>query len=243
MQPISLETWLALESDVRRPVPNMEATRYLEVEERVRDEVCRLFILSHYDVGTLMANVAQSLQHVGRHDVGLLRNENSTAFTLTQSAAYARQGETEAEQRRHAVLDAVERINHVGAHAERDFAISAQQLVNAPGAPAGASKCPTHTAGAAAASPALPPAFRKSAYEVLMEQVAAARRGGAVAGGRAASAGGRVRRPGTRNEGRTSAAAAAAASTNSYLLQRYSGNFDPQRQYSHYRYHGLPDAK
>lgn len=219
-----------MESEMCRPVPSMEGTRYLEVEEKVRDEVCRLFILSNYDVGTLMTNIAQSLQHVGRHDIGLLRNDESTAFTLTQSVAYGRQGTTEVEQRRSAVADAVERINQVGLRAETEFAQAAQQLMAPRSVEAAAA------ARKAAAVSAAPLAFRKSAYEVLMEQVAATRRGSSPQARRSASFGGQQKRKGSKGEG-------APSSSNSYLLQRYGGSYDPQRQYSHYRYHGLPDAK
>ncbi|KPI86254.1 hypothetical protein ABL78_4680 [Leptomonas seymouri] len=225
VQPMSVEVWKALENEVRRPQPNMEGTRYLEIEERVRDEVCRLFILSDYDVGTLMTNIARSLQHVGRHDIGLLRNDNNTAFTLTQSVAYAHKGTTEVEQRRYAVADAVERINQVGLHAEREFAQAAQKLLPATAPPT-----------AAAAKTATPPVFRKSAYEVLMEQIAATRRDGSPKARRSASCGGRPKRVG-------GTGGSACATSNSYLLQRYGGSYDPQRQYSHYRYYGLPGSK
>ncbi|KPA77149.1 hypothetical protein ABB37_07080 [Leptomonas pyrrhocoris] len=231
VQPISVESWQALESAVRRPQANAEGTRYLEVEEKVRDEVCRLFILSDYDVGSLMTNIAQSLQHVGRHDIGLLRNDNGTAFTLTQSVAYARQGNTEVEQRRSAVADAVERINQVGSNAEQQFAQAAQQLL-----PTTASATAAATTKAAVASGIAPLTFRKSAYEVLMEQIAAARRSSSPQARRTASCGGRPRRAEGRRE-------SAEASSHSYLLQRYGGSYDPQRQYSHYRYYGLPESK
>ena len=235
MQPISVEAWRALEGEVRRPQPNIEGTRYLEVEERVRDEVCRLFILSGYDVGALMTNIAQSLQHVGRHDVGLLRNDDSTAFTLTQSVAYARQGASEAEQRRCAVADAVKRINQVGAGAEKEFAQAAQGLMLPSSAEAAAAQ--KKKSACAAATAAGVPAFRKSAYEILMEQIAAVRRGSSPQTGRIASTGKRPTRSGSRKK------EGGVATSNSYLLQRYGGSFDPQRQYSHYRYYGLPEAK
>lgn len=216
---------------MRAPVPNMEGTRYLEVDERVRDEVCKLYILSNYDVGTLMANIVQSLQHVGRHDVGLLRNDNRTAFTITQSPGYARQGDTPVEHRRHAVADAVARINAAGAEAERAFAEAAQQASSAappPAAPAVASA---------------PPAFRKSAYELLMEQVAAIRKAERSPQSRRTAS---PQGPPKRSSGGSAAAAAGpypAAYNGSYLLRRYGGTFDPQRQYNHYRYHGLPQDK
>jgi hypothetical protein len=230
VQPISVEAWQAVEREMHRPQPDMEGIRYLEVEERVREEVCRLFILSQYDVGTLMTNIAQSLQHVGRHDIGLLRNDDRTAFTLTQSIAYAKQGETEVERRRHAVADAVERINQAGLRAERTFAQDAQQLL--PHAPATTGKATTTTTITAP-----PPVFRKSAYEVLMEQIAATRRGRSPQACRSVSSGGRPK------HARSTVKGAATTASNSYLLQRYGGTYDPQRQYSHYRYYGLPQSK
>ncbi|KAG5509347.1 hypothetical protein JKF63_06657 [Porcisia hertigi] len=229
VQPISVEAWRTLESATHKQVPNVEGTRYLAVEERVRDEVCRLLILSDYDVGTLMTNIVQSLQHVGRHDVGLLRNENSTAFTLTQSAAYARQGDTPVEQRCHAVADAIERINQSGIEAERAFVEEAHRMtVTAPPV------APVKSAPVAA-----PPSFRKSAYEVIMEQIAATRRRRSPQKRRTASP-----------EGRRGRAAGGAGSlehpvsyNGSYLLRRYGGTYDPQSQYSHYRKYGLPSPK
>lgn len=229
VQPISVEAWRTLESATREPVPNMEATRYLSVEERVRDEVCRLFILSEYDVGTLMVNIAQSLQHVGRHDVGLLRNENNTAFTITQSAAHGRQGDTLVEQRRYAVADAVARINQAGSDAERAFAEVAQR--GAETAPPAAPVKDTPTAAA--------PAFRKSAYELLMEQIAATRRGRSPQNRRIASPEERPKRA----AGGAGCVEYPTSYNGSYLLRRYGGTYDPQRQYSHYRYYGCPPSK
>ncbi|GET87035.1 hypothetical protein, conserved [Leishmania tarentolae] len=229
VQPISVEAWKTLQSATRDPVPNMESTRYLAVDERVRDEVCRLFILSGYDVGTLMINIAQSLQHVGRHDVGLLRNENNTAFTITQSAAHARQGGAPVEQRRQVVADAVERINQAGSEAERAFAEVAQGIKAA--APPVAPMKDTSTVAV--------PAFRKSAYELLMEQIAATRRGRSPQNRRIASLG---RRP-KRAAGGAGCVEYPTSYNGSYLLQRYGGTYDPQRQYSHYRYHDFPPSK
>ncbi|CAJ1019939.1 hypothetical protein Q4I30_002092 [Leishmania utingensis] len=229
VQPISVEAWRTLEATTREPVPNMEATRYLAVEERVRDEVCRLFILSDYDVGTLMVNVVQSLQHVGRHDVGLLRNQMSTAFTVTQSTAYARQRNTSVEERRHAVADAVERINQTGSKAERAFAEVAQRVTPAalPAAPV------------TVASPAAVPMFRKSAYELLMEQIAATRRGCSPQNRRISSPEGRRKRA----AGGAGCGEHPTSYNGSYLLRRYGSTYDPQRHYSHYRYYGLPPSK
>lgn len=207
----------------------MAATRYLAVEERVRDEVCRLFILSEYDVGTLMVNIAQSLQHVGRHDVGLLRNENNTAFTITQSTAHARQRDTLMEQRRHAVADAVERINQAGSDAEREFAEVAQRV--AATAPPAAPVKDTPTAAA--------PTFRKSAYELLMEQIAATRRRRSPQNRRVASP---EQRP-KRAAGGAGCVEYPTSYNGNYLLRRYGGTYDLQRQYSHYRYYGFPPSK
>ncbi|CAJ1987276.1 hypothetical protein conserved [Leishmania donovani] len=229
VQPISVEAWRTLEGATREPVPNLAATRYLAVEERVRDEVCRLFILSEYDVGTLMVNIVQSLQHVGRHDVGLLRNDNSTAFTITQSTAHARQGDTLVEQRRHAVADAIERINQAGSDAERAFAEVAQRVAATAPPAAPAKDAPTAAA----------PAFRKSAYELLMEQIAATRRGRSPQNRRIASPEERPKRA----AGGAGCVEYPTSYNGSYLLRRYGGTYDPQRQYSHYRYYGFPPSK
>ncbi|KAG5505058.1 hypothetical protein JIQ42_04242 [Leishmania sp. Namibia] len=229
VQPISVEAWRTLESTTLEKAPNMEATRYLAVEERVRDEVCRLFILSDYDVGALMVNVVQSLQHVGRHDVGLLRNENNTAFTVTQSVAYARQAGTPVEQRRHAVADAIERINQAGREAERTLSEMARQAT--------ATRLPAATVRNVPTSSV--PALRKSAYELLMEQISASRRGRSPQNRRASSP---ERRP-KRAAGGAGCGEYPTAYNGSYLLRRYGGTYDPQRQYSYYRYYGLPPSK
>ncbi|KAG5483272.1 hypothetical protein LSCM1_04814 [Leishmania martiniquensis] len=229
VQPISVDAWQKLESTAPEKVPNMAATRYLAVEERVRDEVCRLFILSGYDVGTLIANVVQSLQHVGRHDVGLLRNENSTAFTITQSVAYARQADTPVEQRRYDAAEAIERINQAGREAERTLSEMAQ-WVTANRRPA----APVRNAPMASA-----PTLRKSAYELLMEQITATRRGRGRQNPRASSP---ERRPKCAARG-AECGEYPHSYNGSYLLRRYGGSYDPQRQYSHYRYYGLPPPK
>ncbi|KAG5483685.1 hypothetical protein LSCM4_04834 [Leishmania orientalis] len=229
VQPISVEAWRTLESTTLEKAPNMKATRYLAVEERVRDEVCRLFILSDYDVGALMVNVVQSLQHVGRHDVGLLRNENNTAFTVTQSAAYARQAGTPVEQRRHAVADAIGRINQAGREAERTLSEVARQAT--------ATRLPAATVRDVPTASV--PTLRKSAYELLMEQISAARRGRSPQNRRASSP---ERRP-KRAAGGTGCGEYPAAYNGSYLLRRYGGTYDPQRQYNYYRYYGLPPSK
>ncbi|KAG5483127.1 hypothetical protein CUR178_04700 [Leishmania enriettii] len=229
VQPISVEAWRTLESTTLEKAPNMEATRYLAVEERVRDEVCRLFILSDYDVGTLMVNVVQSLQHVGRHDVGLLRNENNTAFTVTQSAAYARQAGTPVEQRRDAVADAIGRINQAGREAERTLSEVARQAT--------ATRLPAATVRDVPTASA--PTLRKSAYELLMEQISAARRGRSPQNRRASSPERRAKRA----AGGAGCGEYPTAYNGSYLLRRYGGTYDPQRQYNYYRYYGLPPSK
>lgn len=219
---MSLQQWTALEEEARQRVPNAEGTRYMDVDDRVRDEVCRLFILSNYDVMTLLTNVVQSLQHVGRHDVGLLRNENSTAFTVTQSSAYGRQGADEVERRRYDVRQAIERINAAGDTAERRFNAAAL----------------THLALAPPPKPVPAPQqplghpFEKTAYEQVLDSIAATRQASRSPGGRrsASASGANKSRSGRPPSGYNG----------SYLLRRYGGSYDPQCQYSHYRYHGLP---
>lgn len=104
-------------------VPAQSGVRYLSVDEVIREEVIQLFIRCHYDIPTLLTNVTRSLQHIGRHDLSLHRNEEGTAFTMTQSIAYAssRRGyEKEnaphmstVEYRRREVAESIARINQV----------------------------------------------------------------------------------------------------------------------------------
>lgn len=104
-------------------MPAQDGVRYLSVDEVIREEVIQLFIRCNYDIPALLTNITRSLQHIGRHDLSLHRNEEGTAFTMTQSIAYAgsRRGyEKEnaphmstVEYRRREVAESIARINQV----------------------------------------------------------------------------------------------------------------------------------
>ncbi|CCW69786.1 unnamed protein product [Phytomonas sp. Hart1] len=113
--PITVQAWENLESDAQKMVPNEEGTRYLEMDENIRDQVYKLFILSDYDIFKMLTNVTSSLHHIGRRDLGLMRNSDFTAFTILQSSAYggaeADTSMNETERRRDLVSESITRIN------------------------------------------------------------------------------------------------------------------------------------
>eukprot|EP00796_Vickermania_ingenoplastis_P000289 gene289-162_t len=161
--PVSVEEWSRIEAACRERIPSETQQRYLSVDEMIREQVLKLFVECNYDVLTLLTSVVKSLQHIGRHDVGLLRNENNTAFTLTQSIAYGGRGADPrlplVERRRREVAESVARINAAGGAAPSGVLGVTPEIPSAPSA-----QHPTDTG-----------VFRKTAYEQILDSLAAYR--------------------------------------------------------------------
>ncbi|EPY33205.1 hypothetical protein STCU_02424 [Strigomonas culicis] len=226
---MSLEKWLELEAAALRRVPNAEQTRYLDVDEVMRDAVCQLFVQSDYDVLRLLTNVTRSLQHIGRHDVGLMRNESFTAFTVTQSEAYGGRGAdvtlSEVERRRRAVAESIDRIHRSNLVSKETFdRIAAQAAVEQ-------NRAPPPVLTATATQPARNDPFRKSAYEEMLDHIARERA--------AKTRDGRKKRSTSAHQRRAAAQSLPATYNGNYLLNRYGGAFPEENYYSNYRYNGL----
>ncbi|CAD2220352.1 hypothetical protein AGDE_10112 [Angomonas deanei] len=225
--PLSL--WQQLEREALQRVPNQEGTRYLEVDEMVRDAVCRLFVQSNYDVRTLLTNVTSSLQHIGRYDIGLMRNDNNTAFTVTQSSAFGgREADPsidEIERRRRIIATSIERINRSGADGRDAFNKAYQDALNA------VPQLPSLQENVNV--PASNDPFRKSAYEELMEVISKQKAEKRQAAQQSPP-------PAQRPVGPSSHMGNALPTSNgNYLLQRYGGNYPDANYYQNYRYYGV----
>ncbi|EKF98737.1 hypothetical protein TCSYLVIO_010358 [Trypanosoma cruzi] len=223
-QAIHEEARRSLEEAAIQQFKSAAGDHYLDLDDVVRDTICKLFFLSNYDVGTMMTSVAKSLHCLGRYDVGLLRNDESTAFTLIQSPPFNEAVVTDetqsVEQCRRAIQEAKIRIERADTRSKARFFDAARAGTKPKEQPGRVpSTCVRKEAKAK------PATFRKTSYEQIQEMLRAYQ-ASRVGRGRGASAS-----PGVPRN--------ASPERDGYLLWRYGGNYPKENYYTHYRLHGL----
>ncbi|EKF28372.1 hypothetical protein MOQ_007878 [Trypanosoma cruzi marinkellei] len=223
-QAINDEARRSLEKAAIQQFTSAAGDHYLDLDDVVRDTICKLFFLSNYDVGTMMTSIAKSLHCLGRYDVGLLRNDDSTAFTLIQSPPFNESVVTDETQNfekcRRAIQEAKSRIERADTRSKARFFDVARAETKPNEKPLREpSPCVRREAKAK------PATFRKTSYEQIQEFLRAYRASG-VGRGRGASAGSRVPQN-------------ASPERDGYLLWRYGGKYPKENYYTHYRLHGL----
>ncbi|RNC45743.1 hypothetical protein TcCL_NonESM04461, partial [Trypanosoma cruzi] len=223
-QAIHEEARRSLEEAAIQQFKSAAGDHYLDLDDVVRDTICKLFFLSNYDVGTMMNSVAKSLHCLGRYDVGLLRNDDSTAFTLIQSPPFNEAVVTDetqsVEQCRRAIQEAKIRIERADTRSKARFFDAARAGTKPKEQPGRVpSTCVRKEAKVK------PATFRKTSYEQIQEMLRAYQ-ASRVGRGRGASAS-----PGVPQN--------ASPERDGYLLWRYGGNYPKENYYTHYRLHGL----
>ncbi|ORC86368.1 uncharacterized protein TM35_000292500 [Trypanosoma theileri] len=221
---ISEETRRQLEEAVLQQFKSAAGDQYLDLDEVVRDHVCKLFFLSNYEVGTMMSNIVKGLQCLGRYDVGLLRNDDSTAFTVIQSPpfneALVTDESQEVERRRQAIREGQNRIERADNRSKARFlGVAKTGVETKEGANYGSSQRVEKNVTKGATN--LP----KSSYEHIQELLRA-RQIKKSGGRRSASANPHSQRH-------------ASPAGDGYLLWRYGGNYPKENYYEHYRLYGL----
>ncbi|KEG12767.1 hypothetical protein DQ04_01441130 [Trypanosoma grayi] len=218
------ETRRQLEEAALQQVASAAGDRYLDLDEVVRDQVCKLFFMNKNDVGTMMTNIVKSLQCLGRYDVGLLRNDDSTAFTVIQSQPFHETLATDEsqmiERRRRAIREGKSRIERADSRSKARFSRVAQSGMG------GKEQlgCKPPQSARKEAKPCTP-SFSKTSYEQIQELLQASQANKASRE-QGASAISRVERP-------------SSLKSSGYLLWRYGGNYPRENYYEHYRLHGL----
>ncbi|RNF26949.1 uncharacterized protein Tco025E_00815 [Trypanosoma conorhini] len=165
----------------------------------------------------MMASVVRSLHCLGRYDVGLLRNDDSTAFTVIQSPPFNEAVVVDeaqrVEMRHHAIQAAKRRIEGADSRSRSRFLDVAQAGTKPNEQPE--RKPPSRLRKETAA-------FPKTSYEQIQDLLRTFRANRAGRG-RSASAGPQAASPGA----------------DGYFLRRYGGNYPKENYYAHYRMYGL----
>ncbi|CBH12608.1 hypothetical protein, conserved [Trypanosoma brucei gambiense DAL972] len=223
---LSEEQKRELERAALRELASASGDHNREPEEVVKTLAGRLFFLSRCDVATMLTNVATSVQSLGRHDVGLLANEDGTTFTFIQSPHYGTDNFAEGLQHpsrhRRAVEDAKERINRSDCRSRERFLRAARA-----GTPSNVEerRSPNPPKSTKRSTSMAARDFPKSTYEqiqqVLQEQRRTSRH---EKRGASASRKGQ-RRPSSADGG--------------YLLWRYGGKYPQECLYENYRLRGM----
>ncbi|RNF10101.1 hypothetical protein TraAM80_01850 [Trypanosoma rangeli] len=171
-----------------------------------------------------MASMVRSLHCLGRYDVGLLRNDDSTAFTVIQSPPFNEAVVTDetqrAETRRSAIKAAKSRIESADSRSRSRF-LAVAHAGKKPKAQPDREPAMEVRKGAAAETVA----SCKTSYEQIQDLLRAYRANRAGRG-RSASAGPR-------------APQAASPESGGYFLRRYGGKYPKENYYAHYRLYGL----
>ncbi|SCU72008.1 Cornifin (SPRR) family, putative [Trypanosoma equiperdum] len=223
---LSEEQKRELERAALRELASASGDHNREPEEVVKTLAGRLFFLSRCDVATMLTNVATSVQSLGRHDVGLLANEDGTTFTFIQSPHYGTDNFAEGLQHpsrhRRAVEDAKERINRSDCRSRERFLRAARA-----GTPSNVEerRSPNPPKSTKRSTSIAARDFPKSTYEQIQEVLQEQRRTSRHEKRGASASRKGQRRPSSADGG--------------YLLWRYGGKYPQECLYENYRLRGM----